>query len=196
MDYCRKRAILSSVRSFVAQNKKIIICVSAIFAIGIIVGVISAINATNGNFERVARADMNFGAVKVFFFSTLALAACYGLLLVSGINNKTVFIAIIPFFALGFFCGEYTCALIARYEGLGLLNLLLIYLPFFIVSFVCMTLALCNILNSSCTDCAGDSTLKPSFVATLKIFGINIAINFVLFLIIGAIFGVIIVALY
>ena len=28
-------------------------------------------------------------------------------------------------------CGDYSCALIARYESLGLVNLLLIYLPFF-----------------------------------------------------------------
>lgn len=168
-----------------------------ILLLGIIIGVISAINATDGNFERVARADMEFGAVKVFFFSSLALCGSYVILLISGINNKTVIVAIIPFFVLGFFMGEYMCALIARYEGLGLLNLIFIYLPFFIVSFVCMLVALTVILSASCGSCSCESGgLKPSFVSTLKIFGINIAISVVLFLIIGAIFGVIIVSLY
>lgn len=38
--------------------------------------------------------------------------------------------------------------------------------------------------------------IKPSFVQTVKVFGANVAIAFVLFIIIGAIFKVIVVSLY
>lgn len=191
----RVKSVLSAIKSFVSDNKKVIICATIIFALGITVGVISAFGAVGDDgFERVARADMEFSSAKVFFVSLLALFGCYVVFLLSGINAKTIFLIVIPFFALGFVTGEYSVALIARYETTGLLNLLLIYLPFFLCTFCCFVL--CAVI-AAVPDCACCKTgLKPSFVQTVKVFGANVAIAFVFFLIIGAIFKVIVVSLY
>lgn len=191
----RTKSVLSAIKSFVSDNKKVIICATIIFALGITVGVISAFRAVGDDgFERVARADMEFSSAKVFFVSLLALLGCYVVFLLSGINAKTIFLIVIPFFALGFVTGEYSVALIARYETTGLVNLLLIYLPFFLCTFFCFVL--CAVIASA-PDCACCKTgLKPSFVQTVKVFCLNVAIAFVFFLIIGAIFKVIVVSLY
>lgn len=191
----RAKSVLSAIKTFVSENKKVLICASIIFALGITVGVISAFRAVGEDgFERVARADMEFSSAKVFFVSLLALFCCYAVFLLSGINAKTIFLIVIPFFALGFVTGEYSVALIARYETTGLVNLLLIYLPFFLCTFCCFVL--CAVIAAA-PDCACCKTgLKPSFVQTLKVFGLNVAISFVLFVIVGAIFKVIVVSLY
>lgn len=191
----RVKSVLSAIKSFVSDNKKVIICATIIFALGITVGVISAFRAVGEDgFERVARADMEFSSAKVFFVSLLALFCCYVVFLLSGINAKTIFLIVIPFFALGFVTGEYSVALIARYETTGLVNLLLIYLPFFLCTFCCFVL--CAVIAAA-PDCACCKTgLKPSFVQTVKVFGANVAIAFVFFVIVGAIFKVIVVSLY
>lgn len=191
----RVKSVLSAIKSFVSDNKKVIICATIIFALGITVGVISAFGAVGEDgFERVARADMEFSSAKVFFVSLLALFCCYAVFLLSGINAKTIFLIVIPFFALGFVTGEYSVALIARYETTGLVNLLLIYLPFFLCTFCCFVL--CAVIAAA-PDCACCKTgLKPSFVQTVKVFGANVAIAFVFFVIVGAIFKVIVVSLY
>lgn len=191
----RVKSVLSAIKSFVSDNKKVIICATIIFALGITVGVISAFGAVGDDgFERVARADMEFSSAKVFFVSLLALFCCYAVFLLSGINAKTIFLIVIPFFALGFVTGEYSVALIARYETTGLVNLLLIYLPFFLCTFCCFVL--CAVIAAA-PDCACCKTgLKPSFVQTVKVFGANVAIAFVFFVIVGAIFKVIVVSLY
>lgn len=191
----RAKSVLSAIKTFVSENKKVLICAVIIFALGITVGVISAFRAVGEDgFERVARADMEFSSAKVFFVSLLALFCCYAVFLISGINAKTIFLIVIPFFALGFVTGEYSVALIARYETTGLVNLLLIYLPFFLCTFCCFVL--CAVIAAA-PDCACCKTgLKPSFVQTLKVFGVNVAIAFVLFVIVGAIFKVIVVSLY
>ncbi len=196
MSSLRTRTVLSSLRTYFEKNRKVIICAIVLFVIGIILGIILTYRAVDGSFERVPRVDVETGAARVFFFAVLGLFGCYGLLLISGISNKTVFIAIIPFTLLGFLCGRYSFALIGRYEGFGVFNLIIIYLPFFLITFVCMVLAAANILSSSCTDCSGHTGLRQSFVCALKIFGINAACALVLFLIIGSISGVIIVTLF
>ena len=193
--YLRAKSFLSSLKSFVSDNKKVIICAVVIFALGITVGIISAFRAVGEDgFERVARADMEFGAAKVFFISLLALIVCYGVFLIAGVNNVTVFLIILPFFALGFITGEYSATLIARYETTGLINLLLIYLPFFLCTFCCFVLCATVVVAPDCSCCK--TGLKPSFVSTMKILGVNVAIAFVLFIILGSIFKVIVVSLY
>ena len=193
--YLRAKSFLSSLKSFVSDNKKVIICAVVIFVLGITVGIISAFRAVGEDgFERVARADMEFGAAKVFFISLLALIGCYGVFLIAGVNNVTVFLIILPFFALGFITGEYSATLIARYETTGLINLLLIYLPFFLCTFCCFVLCATVVVAPDCSCCK--TGLKPSFVSTMKILGVNVAIAFVLFIILGSIFKVIVVSLY
>lgn len=191
----RAKTVLCAIKAFVSDNKKVIVCSSIVFMAGIVVGVISAFRAVGEDgFERVARADMEFAAAKVFFYALLALLGCYAIFLIGGINSKTIFLIIIPFFALGFILGEYSVALIARYQTTGLIDLLAIYLPFFLCTFFCFLLCAASQVAPDCECCS--SGLKPSFVQTLKIFGINIAIAFVLFIIVGSIFGVIVVSLY
>ena len=131
----RVKSVLSAIKSFVSDNKKVIICATIIFALGITVGVISAFGAVGDDgFERVARADMEFSSAKVFFVSLLALLGCYVVFLLSGINAKTIFLIVIPFFALGFVTGEYSVALIARYETTGLVNLFAVF-PLYVLLF-------------------------------------------------------------
>lgn len=43
-----------------------IICTFLAFFVGVVAGIISCIRSVDGEFERVARADMEFGAAKVF----------------------------------------------------------------------------------------------------------------------------------
>lgn len=191
----RTKSMISALKTFVSDNKKVIICASIIFVLGIAVGIISAFRSVSEDgFDRVARADMEFGAVKVLFISFLALIGCYAVFLIAGINDKTVFLIVIPFFALGFATGWYSVALIGRYETTGLINLLLIYLPFFLCTFCCFVLCATVTVAPDC-GCKNGG-LKPSFVNTLKIFAINVAIAFVLFVIVGSIFKVIVVTLY
>lgn len=189
-------AFKSALKSFLSKNKKIIICSLIVFALGIIVGAVSAWRAVGGEFEEVLPKDADTGGARVFFFSTLALIGCYGVILLSGINNKTVFLAIIPVFLLGFFFGRYLAALVGRFGALGIANLVFAYAPFFICTFVCFLLSTVAVMNADCAKTAISSNLKPSFVDTLKLFGINVAISFVLFVLIGSIYGVIIVTVY
>ena len=133
--------MLSKLREYLARNKKILLSALVVLVLAIAVGIIASIRAVNGEFERVARVDMEFAGAKIFFLSILLLALCYALFLIAGINSKTVFIAIIPYFFLGYLIGKYSTCLIARYEFWGTLNLLFCYLPFFIVTFALFVVA-------------------------------------------------------
>lgn len=195
MSGLKARILFSNLREYCSKNKKIIFAAIITLCIAIVVGVLSSIRAVNGDFERVARVDMEFAGAKIFFLSVLLLALSYALFLIAGINNKTVFIAIIPFFFLGFVIGKYTTCLIARYEFWGILNLFLCYLPFFICTFFAFVIAVVNIL-SACKSQSTENGFKPYLVPTLKIFGINAALALVFFLIIGSIFGVIEISLF
>lgn len=190
----RFRAVLSLVKSFFKDNKKVLICTLIIFLLGIIVGVLSAFGAVSDGFERVARDEMEFANAKIFFVSILALLGAYIVFLLAGANSKTIFLVILPFFALGFIVGEYSTALVARYETTGVFNLLFVYLPFFIGTLICFLM--CAVVSSS-QDCSCNGYgLKNSFVSTVKLFAINVAISLIFFLIIGSIFGVLVVELY
>lgn len=194
MDALRWRAFVSNLRGYFARNRRILISAFIVLAVGIIVGVISCIRAVNGEFERVARVDMEFSGAKIFFLSLLFLVVSYSLILIAGINKKTAFIAIIPFFALGFLIGKYSTCLIARYEFWGILNLLLCYLPFFIVTLIAFIIATVNVLTA-CQN-PTENGLKPYLIPTLKVFGLNVLAGIVFFLIIGSIFGVIEIKLF
>ncbi len=194
MDALRWRVFVSNLRGYFARNRRILISAFIVLAIGIIVGVISCIRAVNGEFERVARVDMEFSGAKIFFLSLLFLVVSYSLILIAGINKKAAFIAIIPFFVLGFLIGKYSTCLIARYEFWGILNLLLCYLPFFIVTLIVFIIATVNVLTA-CQN-PTENGLKPYLIPTLKVFGLNVLAGIVFFLIIGSIFGVIAIKLF
>ena len=187
MSYSKKKAILDALSCFVKDNLKVILCATALFAAGIIIGIITAYHAVGGEFEIVIRSEIETGSFKVFAIAVAALAGCYAVILVGGINKKTAILMCIPLALTGYFFGRYSVALVGRFESYGIVNLLLVYAPFFLASFACMTVACCVNLAPYCPQCEG--RLKPSFVKTLKIFGINAAVAFVFLLIIGAIIG-------
>ncbi len=189
--------ILSSAKSFICRNKKPLICALVAFLVGIVIGVLSAIRATEGQFDRVARIDMEFGSAKVFFISALAILGGYIVIVLSALKVKTVFLGVIPFVILGFFMGEYSTALIARYEVMGVLNMVFVYMPLFCGSCAFMAIALC-VVSSAPLGIAGCSAhqKQPMLLSILKIFGLNMATNFVFVMIIGSFIGVILVSLY
>ena len=88
----RTQSVISWLRTYFSKNKKVIICTLVAFIVGVIAGVVACVRSVNGDFERVARADMEFGAFKVFFISLLALLGGYFVVLIAGTNNKTVFL--------------------------------------------------------------------------------------------------------
>ena len=94
----RTQSVISWLRTYFSKNKKVIICTLVAFIVGVIAGVVACVRSVNGDFERVARADMEFGAFKVFFISLLALLGGYFVVLIAGTNNKTVFLIFLPFF--------------------------------------------------------------------------------------------------
>jgi len=194
MDELKKRVLLSNLKEFFDKNKKILICSLIVLALGVVVGIVSSIRAVNGEFERVARVDMKFSGAKIFFLSSLLLLLSYSVFLIAGADKKCTFLAVIPFFILGFLMGKYATCLIARYEFWGVLNLLCCYLPFFLCSICLFAVALSGIL-SSCNRPTKNG-LKSYLLPTLKIFGINVCAGFVFFLIIGSIFGVIEISLF
>lgn len=193
MKSVRTQSVKSFIRTYFLRNKKVIICTLVAFVIAVMAGVFACIRSVDGEFERVARADMEFGAFKVFFVALFALAGGYIVILIAGTNNKTVILVFLPFIALGFVCGQYSCALVARYETLGLVNLFVVYLPFFIVCLVCFVICAVSALTAEC-GCNGQ--IRPSFIIALKVFCINVVIAFVLFAVIGSIFGVIVISVY
>ena len=67
MKSTRIRIIASIAKDFLRDNRKSVLSFSALFAVGLVAGIFITINAAGGEFERIARADMEFGAVKVFF---------------------------------------------------------------------------------------------------------------------------------
>ena len=192
MSSARSRAIKNEIVDFFKANAKVVVSALAILVAGIIVGVVLAYREVGGEFEVVARVDAETGAGKVFFLSLAVLVASYALVLLSGLNKKTVFICCIPYFFIGFILGRLSTALLCRYDIFGLLNFLFIYLPVFIISVFLLVIATARVLSASCTEC-GSGKLKPSFIAFLKILAINAAVCFVFIVLVGIIVGGVIV---
>jgi hypothetical protein len=192
----RARMLMSEVSDFITYNKKAVISFALVFVLAAIIGVWTTISYSGGEFERIPNADIVFSSVKVFFGATLAVAGGSVIILISGGAGFLAILSLAPFLGLGYFFGRYMCILAACYGSAGVINLVFIYLPFFLITFVCMVFAAVTVLDSrGCNACAPKGSLRPSFAATLKIFGINTAINFVIFILIGALAKVIVVDL-
>lgn len=188
---------MSEVKLYISRNKKVLISLLVAFALAAVIGIIMALRAVDGEFERVPRVDAETGTGKVFFIGSLALAACYFLVLLAGVSKKTAFVSVIPFLLIGFMFGRYACALIGRYDVFGVVNLIFIYIPFFLISTLLLMVTAVCALSAPCSECSERSSLKPSFLKALKIFAVNIACNFVFVVIVGSICGgVIIVKLF
>ncbi len=189
------RNFFYTLKDFITFNKKTVICCSAVFLAGLIVGIVYTVSANGGEFEKVARADMTFGAVKVFFYSSLLVAIGYFALAVASAIRGLSFVALLPFPVLGFVFGNYTTLLVGCYGGMGITNLLLVYIPFFLLTFVILTASTCIALRLSdlCSCKEKGTLLRPSVTVVLKGYGINVLSNFVVFLIVGGIAKVLVI---
>ena len=184
-----------AIKDFLALHKKAVLCFSMLFFIGIVVGIVSAVNAVGGEFEKILQKDMTFGSVKVFFFSSLFLLIGYVIVAIGSCLRGMSFLAVIPFVILGYFCGNYACVLVGVYGGIGVMNLIFIYIPFYIGSFIFLLVGGCVALRQ-CNLCANNNAiLRPSIATLLKAYGLNILFNFIVFLLIGAVTKVIVVAI-
>ena len=190
-----KSNAIYAVKDFFATNTKSAVCFSIIFFIGIVVGIVSAVNAVDGVFEKIAQSEMVFGSVKVFFYSALFLMIGYFLFAIASCIRGMSFIAVLPFVVLGYLCGKYMTVLVGVYGGIGIINLIFIYIPFYIGAFVLFLICACIALRQAniCT-CAG-SILRPSVATVLKLFGFNVLLNVLIFLLIGAMVDVIVVVI-
>ncbi len=183
------RVFMSNISTYVKRNKKLVISLFAVTAIALVLGIISAVRAVDGDFERVIRSEVEVATGKIFFLSLLTLAGYYLLILLSGLNGKTVYIAFAPFFLAGFLFGRYSTALVMRYEAFGIVNLILVYLPAFLCTVILSLLCTVAQLEASCSDCDKKTTLRPAFLKLLKYFAVNAAVVFVTFVILGSIIG-------
>lgn len=190
-----KSKTIFAIKDFLAFHRKAVVCFSLLFFIGIVVGIVFAVNAVGGEFEKILQKDMTFGAVKVFFFSSLFLLIGYILIAISSCIHGMSFLAVLPFIVLGYLFGQYVTILVGVYGGNGIMNLIFVYIPFYLASFVCLMVGAC-IAQRQCNICASsNSILRPSISTILKALGINILFNFIVFLLIGSLTKVIVVVL-
>ena len=176
------------VKDFLKENKKSVLSFGIVFALGIAVGIFVTISAAGGEFERVARADMEFGAVKVFFTSAVAVLAGYGVLLLAACAPALAPVSLLSFGVLGYFFGKYMCLLVAVYGASGILNLIVVYMPFFLCTFLCMTVA-----GARAARAVGCGRVRASAIVLLKVYGVNMAVDFAIFVLVGAFVKVIVV---
>ncbi len=191
----RVRAFLNSVGEFFRRNKKAIICYSVLFIFGLVIGIVAAVNYAGGEFENYHPDEIVYGAVKVFLFSSLIIAAGYGIIIVSATVRSLTFLSLIPFGVLGIEFGRYITLLVGYYAFIGIINLIFIYIPFFLITFVCMLFAAAKTAGQYYCQCTPNGGLRPPVVTNIKCYFVNVAINFFIFIVIGAMTKVIVVGL-
>ena len=182
------RAARGVVKDFLKENKKTVLSFGIVFALGIVIGIFVTISAAGGEFERVARADMEFGAVKVFFTTGFAVLLGYGVLLAAACAPAVAPVSLLSPAVLGYFFGKYMCLLVAVYGATGIVNLLVIYAPFFLVTFLSMTVA-----GARAARAVGCGRVRSSALVLLKVYGVNMAAGFAIFVLVGAFVKVIVV---
>ena len=196
------RAARGVVKDFLKENKKTVLSFGIVFALGIVIGIFVTISAAGGEFERVARADMEFGAVKVFFTTGFAVLLGYGVLLAAACAPAVAPVSLLSPAVLGYFFGKYMCLLVAVYGATGIVNLLVIYVPFFLVTFLSMTVAGARaaravgcgrVPGARAARAVGCGRVRSSALVLLKVYGVNMAADFAIFVLVGAFVKVIVV---
>ena len=114
--------------------------------------------------------------------------AGYAVILVAAAGRNLAVVAALPFLVLGYVTGKYSCLLVAAYGATGLTNLLLVYLPFFLLTFVCAAVA-----GARAVAAKGCDRMKCTALTLLKIFAVNVAFAFLFFLIVGSVTKVVII---
>ena len=182
------RSAFNVAKDFVYDNRKSVFSFLGVFFVALIAGVFVTVNSAGGEFEQVVRADMEFGAVTVFFTASFAVLAGYAVILVAAAGRNLAPVAALPFMVLGYLCGKYSCLLVACYGATGLTNLLLVYLPFFLMTLVCAAVA-----GARAVAAKGCDRMKCTALTLLKIYAVNAAFAFLFFLIIGSMTKVVII---
>lgn len=182
------RSALNVAKDFVYDNRKSVFSFFGVFFVAIVAGIFITVNSAGGEFEQIARGDMEFGAVKVFFTASFAVFAGYAFILVAAAGRNLAVVAALPFLVLGYVTGKYSCLLVAAYGATGLTNLLLVYLPFFLLTFVCAAVA-----GARAVAAKGCDRMKCTALTLLKIFAANVAFAFLFFLIVGSVTKVVII---
>lgn len=207
MKNIRVNVTISTAKIFIIENKKLVISCLSIFLVGLVFGIGATIIGCEGVFISVNTNDIVYGSFKMLFRFTLFELAAYMILLLSVVNFALSICAMSTFWFMGFFLGKYACVLVACFRISGILNLIFIYLPVFFIALIHMTVAIIKITRykeCSCTNYCYNKTvnnrgkniitnLKPSVSNTIIIFGINVSFNFVIFIILGLLFPVIVV---
>lgn len=182
------RSVAGVAKDFLSDNKKSVISFAAVFFAALALGIFLTVGAAGGEFEEVSRADTEFGAVKVFFTACFALICGYAVFLIPAKAPSLSPVALLPFGLLGYFSGRHCCLLIACYGMTGLTNLLLVYLPFFLVS-----LAAAAVAGARVTAMRGCERLKCAAVLLGKVCLFNFAAAFLFFIVIGSMTKVVVV---
>lgn len=261
MKNIRVRLTIINIKRFVCENKKAILSCALVFLAGVVAGICITIAECQGQFVRVNSNNIVFGAFKVFFLFSIFELIGYFILLFSIINFILTLCSMGVLLILGFMLGKYSCILVACFSISGIINLIFIYIPVFLICFILMTVALIKILEfGSCNNCGKScgndcnrnnlsynynrgaclnqncnrnqsfirnrcnnrnqyfsqssncnnnqvfdnhrsnnrcrnifSNLKPSVIFVFSVYGINVALNFVVFIILGLLFPVIVV---
>lgn len=182
------RAAWGVVKDFCRDNRKSVISFCAVFVLGIIIGIFLTIDSAGGEFERIARADMEFGSVKVFFTTSFMVLVGYGILVLGAAAPALAVAGLLVFAVHGYYFGKYLCLLVGIYGMTGVVNIIFVYVPFFLFTFVFMIVAGVRAVNT--VEC---NRLRGAGLVLLKIYGLNIAVDFVIFVIVGAFTKVIVV---
>ena len=124
----------------------------------------------------------------MFFSTSFTVLIGYGVVLLSACAQVLAIASLLAYALLGYYFGKYMCLLVAVYGATGVLNMVVIYIPFFLVTFLLMCVA-----GAKAASAVGCDRLKRSALTLAKIYGLNIAANFVIFVIVGAFSKVIVV---
>ena len=191
-----KRYVFSSeARDFIRSNKKTIIILCTLFLAGMAIGI--TIILSTCDFDH-SEAPLHIGGLKMFFKTVLLLMLFYTVILFSTVNFLFSLLAMATMGVLGGLFGSVICKLIGYYAIKGILNLLFVYLPFFVFTFILMLLAITYMISEYPTACGVRNgriftAFKGQLSTVVILFLINAAISFFIFVVWGLIFKVIVI---
>lgn len=187
------KAFLRSFKQFLKENKKCIQSTAVLFIAGFVIGIFITVNGVFGELSKVSVSATTFSGVKVFFVFSTGFIIAYAVLCLSSFSTLTSIISLGVFVVTGLCFGQCVCMLVAMYGVRGIFNLIIIYLPVYLVTFMCLTVAFARVLTISPCGPSRFSFIKPSIKVSLPIYGINVAVNFAFFMVIGIFVKVIVI---
>ncbi|MGN0795916.1 MAG: hypothetical protein ACI4MT_03040 [Christensenellales bacterium] len=177
-------------RRFLSQGKKKILFICAVFLIGVIVGIV--IGATTG--VKSFCGEFNYGSGKLFLRVLLVLSIAYFFILFSSVNFIFIVLANVSICLIGGYLGRCICILSVYGGFIGILNIILIYIPVFIGSFIFMMIGyVYAISNFPLIGCRVWKLIKPILCSVGLMFLLNLLYNAAMIFILGLILDVIVI---